>query len=92
MSLEKEKVMNKIRNYSLFHNGPKFYFRLIMEYLAHKCCTHSNINCITHSMETFPTFSVTNFNGRGINLMFIDSCKHLTYSLDSLVNYLFNKV
>ena len=42
-------------------------------------------------METFLTFSVTNFNGTGINLRFIDSYKHLTYPLDNLVNYLFNK-
>ena len=42
-------------------------------------------------MGTFPTFSITNSNGRGINLRFIDSYKHLTYPLDSLVNYLFNK-
>ena len=42
-------------------------------------------------METLLTFSVTNFNGTGINLRFIDSYKHLTYPLDSLVNYLLNK-
>ena len=42
-------------------------------------------------METFLTFSITNFNATGINLRFIDSYKHLTYPLDSLVNYLFNK-
>ena len=74
----------------LFHNGAKFDFRLIIEYLASKC-THSIISCIAHSMETFLTFSITNFNGTGINLRFIDSYKHLTYPLDSLVNYLLNK-
>ena len=37
-------------------------------------------------METFLTFSITNFNGAGINFRFIDSYKHLTYPLDSLVN------
>ena len=74
----------------MFHNGAKFDFRLIIEYLANKC-SHSNINCIAHSMETFLTFSSTNFNGRGINLTFVDSYKHLTYPLDSLVNYLLNK-
>ena len=74
----------------LFHNGAKFDFRLIIEYLASKC-THSIISCIAHSMETFLTFSITNFNGTGNNLRFIDSYKHLTYPLDSLVNYLFNK-
>ena len=42
-------------------------------------------------METFLTFSITNFNSAGINFRFIDSYKHLTYPLDSLVNYLFNK-
>ena len=42
-------------------------------------------------MGTFLTFSVTNFNGTGINLRFIDSYKHLTYPLYNLVNYLFNK-
>ena len=74
----------------LFHNGARFDFRLIIEYLASKC-THSNISCIAHSMETFLTFSITNFNGTGINLRFIDSYKHLTYPLDSLFNYLLNK-
>ena len=74
----------------LFHNGVKFDFRLIIEYLASKC-THSSISCIAHSMETFLTFSITNFNGTGINLRFIDSYKHLTYPVDSLVNYLLNK-
>ena len=74
----------------LFHNGAKFDFRLIVEYLASKC-TPPNISCIAHSMETFLTFSITNFNGTGINLRFIDSCKHLRYPLDSLVNYLLNK-
>ena len=42
-------------------------------------------------METFLTFSMTTFNGTGINIRFIDSYKHLTYPLDCLVNYLFNK-
>ena len=74
----------------LFHIGAKLDFRLIIEYLAIKC-THSNMSCIAHSMDTFLTFSITNFNGTGINLRFIDSYKHLTYPLDSLVNYLFNK-
>ena len=74
----------------LFHNGAKFDFRLIIEYLASKC-THSNIICIAHSLETFLTFSITNFNNTIINLRFIDSYKRLTYPLDSLVNYLFNK-
>ena len=64
--------------------------RLIIEYLASKC-THSNISCIAHSMETFLTFSISNFNGTGINLRFIDSFKHLAYALYSLANYLFNK-
>ena len=42
-------------------------------------------------METFLTFSMTAFNGTGINIRFIDSYKHLTYPIDCLVNYLFNK-
>ena len=42
-------------------------------------------------METFLTFWITNFNGTGISLRFIDSYKHLTYPLDSHINYLFNK-
>ena len=50
----------------------------------------SSVNCIAHSMETFLTFSITSFNGAGINLRFIDSYKHLTYPLDSLVSYLLN--
>ena len=41
-------------------------------------------------MQTFLTFSITYFNGSGINLRFIDSYKHLTYPFDSLVNYFFN--
>ena len=74
----------------LFHIGAKLDFRLIIEYLAIKC-THSNMSCIAHSMDTFLTFSITNFNGTGINLRFIDSYKHLAYALYSLANYLFNK-
>ena len=80
----------KLRITIFFHNGAKFDFRLFIEYLAEKCA-YSNINCIAHSMEIFLTFSITNFNGTGINLRFIDSYKNLTYPLDSLVNYLFNK-
>ena len=74
----------------LFHNGAKFDFRLIISYLAEKC-THSNISCIAHSIQKFLTFSITNFNNTGMNLRFIDSCKHLTSSLDGLVNSLLNK-
>ena len=74
----------------LFHNGAKFDFRLIISYLAEKC-THSNISCIAHSIQKFLTFSITNFNNSGMNLRFIDSCKHLTSSLDGLVNSLLNK-
>ena len=75
---------------TVFHNGAKSEFRLIIKYLGNKCC-HSNINCIPHSMERFLTFSITNFNGTDIKLGFIDSYKHLTHPLDSLVNYLFSK-
>ena len=85
-----ERHERKLQINVLFHNGAKFDFRLIIEYLASKC-THSIISCIAHSMETFLTFSITNFNGTGINLRFIDSYKHLRYPLDSLVNYLLNK-
>ena len=74
----------------LFHYGANFDFRLVIEYLANKCC-HSNINCIAHSMETILTFSITNFNATGINLRFNDSYKHLTYPLEIFINYLFNK-
>ena len=42
-------------------------------------------------METFLTFSITNFNNTGINLRFADSYKHLTSSLDGLVNSLLNE-
>ena len=73
----------------LFHKGAKFDFRLIIEYLSSKC-THPNICCIAHSMETFLTFPITNFNGPDINLRFTDSYKDLTYPLDWLVNYLLN--
>ena len=74
----------------LFHNGAKFDFRLIIDYLASKC-THSNISYIAHSMETFLTVSITNFNNTSISLRFVDSYKHLTSSLDGLVNSLLNK-
>ena len=50
-----------------------------------------NINCIAHSMETILTISITNFNATGINFRCNDSYKHLTYSLDTFINYLFNK-
>ena len=72
----------KLQMNVLFHIGAKLDFRLIIEYLAIKC-THSNMSCIAHSMDTFLTFSITNFNGTDINLRFTDSCKHLTYPLDS---------
>ena len=49
-------------------------------------CTHSNISFNAHTMETFLSFSGTNFNITGINLRFIDSYKHLASSLDSLLN------
>ena len=71
----------------LFYNGAKFDFRLLISHLAEKW-THSNISCLTHSMETFLTFSITNFNNTGINFRFIDSYKHLTSSLGGLVNSL----
>ena len=74
----------------LLHNEEKFDFRLIIEYLANKC-SHSNINCVVHSMETFLTFSITNFNATVVNLRLIDSNKHLTYPLNFLLNYLFKK-
>ena len=49
-------------------------------------CTRSNISFNVHTMETFLSFSVTNFDITGINLTFIDSYKHLASSLDSLLN------
>ena len=54
----------------LFHNGAKFDFRLIIKYLANKF-SHSNINCIAHTMVTFLTFSITDFNVTDINVRFI---------------------
>ena len=42
-------------------------------------------------METFLTVSITNFNNTSISLRFVDSYKHLTSSLDGLVNSLLNK-
>ena len=77
----------KLEITTLFHNGAKFDFRLIIEYLANKCC-HSNINCIAHSMETILTFSITNLNATGINLRFNDSYKHSTYQIAFLTIYL----
>ena len=74
----------------LIHNGEKFHFRLIIEYLANKC-SHSNINCVAHSTEAFLTFSITNFNATVVNLRFISSNKHLTYPFNFLLNYLFKK-
>ena len=74
----------------LFHNGAKFDFRFFIDYLASKC-TNSNIICIAHSKETFLTFPITDFNNTCINLKFVDSYKHLTSSLDGLVNSLLNQ-
>ena len=54
-------------------------------------CTHLNVSCIAHSIETFLTFSISNLNNTGINLRFIDSYKHLKSSLDVLINSLLNK-
>ena len=74
----------------LFHNDAKFDFRSIIHYLASKC-THSNISYVAHSMETFLTFSITNFNNTSISLRFVDFYEHLTSSLDGLVNSFLNK-
>lgn len=73
----------------LFHNGSKFDFRLIIEFLSDKYRT-SNVSCIGHSKETFLTFSINKFNNTNTRLKFIDSIKHLPYSLDKLINYLSN--
>ena len=51
----------------LFHNGAKFDFRLIIEYLASKC-SKSYISRIAHNMETFLTFSINTFNGTKIKI------------------------
>ena len=71
----------------LFHNGSKFDLRLILKYLAEKC-NSSNISCIAQSKETFYSLAINSFAGKNIRLKFIDSNKHLTFSLDKLTNYL----
>ena len=50
-----ECLERKLQIMILFHNGAKFDFRLIIEYLANKCI-HSNISSFTHSMETYLPF------------------------------------
>ena len=72
-----------------FHNGPKFDFKFIINYLAKKCST-SNVSCVGHSKETFPTFTINRFNNTNIRVKFIDSIKHLPSPLERLVNYLSN--
>ena len=88
VDLDMVNVMNE--NYKSMSYFMMVQNLILDSYLAEKC-THSNISCIAHSMETFLTFSITNFNNIGMNLRFIDSCKHLTSSLDGLVNSLLNK-
>ena len=74
----------------LFQNGAKFDFRLIITYLAEKCFD-SNISWISNSMETFLTFSINNFGNAITNLRFIDSDKHSTFPLDTIIKSLLNK-
>ena len=72
-----------------FHNGPKFDFKFIINYLAKKC-SRSNVSCVGHSKETFPTFTINRFNNTNIRVKFIDSIKHLPSAFERLVNYLSN--
>ena len=74
----------------LCHNGAKFDFRLIITYLAEKCFD-SNTSCISNSMETFLTFSISNFDNTIINLRFVDPYKHLSSPLDGIIKSLLNK-
>ena len=73
----------------MFHNGSKFNFEFIIKYLAKKCST-SNVSCVGHSKETFPTFTINRFNNTNIRVKFIDSIKHVPSPLEKLVNYLSN--
>ena len=73
----------------LCHNGSKFDFRLIISYLAEKSFD-SNISCISNSMKTFLTFSVSNFDNTIMNIRFIDSYKDLSSPLDGIVKSLLN--
>ena len=73
----------------MFHNGSKFNFKFIINYLAKKCST-SNVSCVGHSEEKFPTFTINRFNNTNIRVKFIDSIKHLPSPLERLVNYLSN--
>ena len=74
----------------LCHNGVKFDFRLIITYLAEKCFD-SYISCTSNSIETFLTFSISNFDDTIINLRFVDSYKHLPSPLDGIIKSLLNK-
>ena len=73
----------------MFHNGSKFNFKFIIKYLAKKCST-SNVSCVGHSEEKFPTFTINRFNNTNIRVKFIDSIKHLPSPLEKLVKYLSN--
>ena len=72
------------------HNGSRFDLRLIIKHIA-KQCKSNLINSIVHNKETFYSLIIHNFCNKKIRLKFIDSCRHLVFSLDKLTNYLSNK-
>ena len=72
------------------HNGSRFDLRLIIKHIA-KQCKSNLISSIAHNKETFYSLIIHNFCDKKIRLKFIDSCRHLAFSLDKLTNYLSNK-
>ena len=72
------------------HNGSRFDLRLIIKHIT-KQCKANLIKCIAHNKETFYSLMIYNFCNKNIRLKFIDSSRHLPFSLDKLTTYLSNK-
>ena len=76
------------------HNGSRFDLRLLIKHIANQCKSNL-IKCIAHNKETFYSLMIYKNNiffcDKKINLKFIDSSRHLPFSLHKLTNYLSNK-
>ena len=72
------------------HNGSRFDLRLLIKHIANQCKSNL-IKCIAHNKETLYSLMIYNFCNKRIKLKFIDSSRHLLFSLDKLTNYLSNK-
>ena len=72
------------------HNGSRFDLRLIIKHIANQCKSNL-IKCIAHNKETFYSLMIYKNNiffcDKKIKLKFIDSSRHLPFSLHKLIIY-----